>query len=74
MYQIIPTQPHYLQNVLRLIDGAAIPFNPANADYQAFKLALETGKNADGSDVVLKDADGNTMTSDQIATFLATLP
>jgi len=60
--------------VLRTTDNAFIPFDSSNTDYQAFKLALQTGKNADGSDVVLKDAEGNIMTADQIAAFLATLP
>ena len=62
------------QVVKRLTDNAFIPFDPANTDYQAFKLALESGKNADGSAVELKDADGNTMTAEQVAAFLVTLP
>jgi hypothetical protein len=51
-----------------------IPFSPSNTDYMAFKLALQTGKNADGTAVALEDATGATMTADQITTFLATLP
>jgi len=73
MYQ----QNEYLGKIVgvtRLFDNAFIPFDPANTDYQAFKLALQTGKNADGSVVELKDADGNTMTAEQIKTFIATLP
>jgi hypothetical protein len=60
--------------VIRLTDGACIPFAPANTDYMAFKLALQTGKNADGTAVALEDATGTAMTSAQITTFLATLP
>ena len=60
--------------IIRLEDEAIIPYVPANADYQAFKLAFETGKNADGTPVELKDADGNTMTAEQVAAFLETLP
>ena len=49
-------------------------FAPTNPDYQAFKTALQTGKNLDGTDVVLNDASGTAMTADQITTFLGTLP
>lgn len=53
--------------IQRNADSAFIPFDPANTDYQTFKKDL-----ADG--VQLLDADGNTMTEEQVATFLATLP
>jgi hypothetical protein len=62
------------QSVQRLSDTAFIPFDPANTDYQAFKTALQTGKNADGTDVVLEDANGTAMTAEQITAFLGTLP
>jgi hypothetical protein len=51
----------------RLPDGAFIPFEPANTDYQVFKSDLAKG-------VELQDANGVAMTADQIATFLGTLP
>ena len=36
------TEPH---SVVRLLDGACIPFDPANTDYQAFlKYQAEGGK------------------------------
>ena len=60
--------------VLRLSDNACIPFDPANTDYQAFKLALQTGTNKDGTQVQLEDATGTVMTADQVSAFLATLP
>ena len=60
--------------VQRLSDGAFIPFAEGNTDYATFKLALQTGKNADGTQVVLEDANGTAMTAEQIATFVATLP
>jgi hypothetical protein len=58
------------------ISGKAmsIPFAPGNTDYMAFKQALTTGKNADGTAVELQDATGTVMTSAQITTFLETLP
>jgi hypothetical protein len=30
-------------NVIRLLDGASIPFDPANTDYQAYLKFLEDG-------------------------------
>ena len=42
-------------------------FDPDNTDYQAFKQDLANG-------VALSDAEGTTMTADQIKTFLETLP
>jgi hypothetical protein len=49
-------------------------FSIENPDYMAFKQALTTGTNQDGTPVQLEDATGTVMTSTQIATFLATLP
>jgi hypothetical protein len=53
--------------VIRTKDGACIPFDPANTDYQTFKQDLANG-------VALSDAEGTAMTADQIKTFLETLP
>jgi hypothetical protein len=53
--------------VERLSDGAFIPFDPANTDYQTFKQDLANG-------VSLSDAEGTAMTADEIKTFLETLP
>ena len=47
MYQQHPTHPIFgeTQSVRRLSDGASIPFDPANTDYQAFlKYQAEGGK------------------------------
>ena len=46
---------------------ACVPTDPDNTDYQAFKQDLANG-------VALSDAEGTTMTADQIKTFLETLP
>jgi hypothetical protein len=52
-------------SVLRQQDGASIPMNPDNTDYQNFKKEVLAGAE-------LQDADGNVMT--QANAFIATLP
>jgi len=52
-------------NVQRLNDGAFIPFDPANTDYQTFKKEVLAGAE-------LQDADGNVMTD--ASAYIATLP
>ena len=54
--------------VIRLSDGAAIPFDPANTDYANFKKEILA------DEAQLQDADGNTMTPEQAKTYVATLP
>ena len=49
--------------VIRLSDGACIPFDPNNTDYQTFKTDLTNG-------VPCNDAEGNLMTAEQITEFL----
>jgi hypothetical protein len=51
--------------VQRTTDGACIPFDPANTDYQTFKKEVLAGAE-------LLDADGNVMT--QANEFIGTLP
>jgi hypothetical protein len=51
--------------VIRLEDVAAIPFDPANTDYQTFKKEVLAGAE-------LQDDTGNVMT--QADAFIATLP
>jgi len=53
--------------VTHLSDGACIPFDPANTDYQQFKTQVLAGAE-------LQDADGNVMTQEQADAFIATLP
>ena len=44
-----------------------IPFDPANTDYQQFKIQV-----ADGTP--LEDPDGNVMTQAEVNAFLETIP
>ena len=67
MYKLHTDKLSGAQIAQRLSDGAFIPFDPANTDYQAFKKDLANG-------VALSDAEGTAMTADQIKTFLETLP
>ena len=55
-------------SVIRLADGASIPFDPANTDYANFKTAILEDK------AQLADADGNTMTAEQAKDFVKELP
>jgi hypothetical protein len=53
--------------IIRTTDGACIPFDPANTDYQTFKKEVLAGAE-------LQDADGNVMTQEQADEFIASLP
>ena len=75
-------------SVMRIVDGASIPFDPDNTDYQTFKLnvlnqepggtVVEDGDsfslNANPNDSILEDADGVIMTIDQAKAYVRTLP
>jgi hypothetical protein len=65
MYKLI-IGPLNRQSVLRIADGAYIPFDPANTDYQAFKKEVLAGAE-------LQDADGNVMTQEQANEFVGGL-
>jgi hypothetical protein len=51
--------------IIRLLDSACIPFDPANTDYQTFKKEVLAGAE-------LQDADGNVMTD--ASAYIASLP
>ena len=69
MYKLTqPNREEKIDTVQRLSDGACIPFDPANTDYQNFKAQI----NAD--EAQLEDADGNEMTAEQAKEFVLTLP
>ena len=48
-------------------DGVWIPFDPANTDYQKFKVDVMEGAE-------LQDAEGNEMTPDEAVAFISNLP
>jgi hypothetical protein len=62
--------------ILRCSDNATIPLEPTNTDYQRFKNAIqgigEFGRSI--TPVELQDVEGNTMTTEEVAEFIATLP
>jgi hypothetical protein len=62
--------------VQRLSDNAFIPFEPANSDFTRFKNEIQ-GIGENGQSITpaeLQDADGNTMTEEEVIEFVATLP
>ncbi len=77
-----------LSCVIRTTDGACIPFDEANTDYQIFKSAVlnqepggavvEDGDsfslNTNPNESILEDADGVKMTIDQAKEYVRTLP
>jgi hypothetical protein len=68
MYQLIQTLSG--QSVIHSNEDdskTSIPFNLDNTDYQRFKKEILNGAE-------LQDAEGNTMTTEEVAEFVATLP
>ena len=43
MYKLIKSLRNEINVVQRIIDGAVIPFDPDNSDYQAYLKFLEDG-------------------------------
>ena len=87
--QLINSSDQLSTNMIyRIADGAYIPFDPDNTDYQAFKLqvlnqqpggaVVEDGDsfslNTNPDDSILEDADGVKMTINQAKAFVGTLP
>jgi hypothetical protein len=67
MYKLIKNPFGESSTVLKVSDGASIPFTPDNTDYANFKKDIQNG-------VVLNDAEGDPVTGDALTTFIGTLP
>jgi hypothetical protein len=69
MYKKCPDSERFgkAMSVIRLSDGACIPFDPANTDYANFKKDINKGAE-------LQDAEGNVMTAEQAQAFVKELP
>jgi hypothetical protein len=70
MYKLC--QPNLRNNalassVIRIADGACIPFDPANSDMQQFKTQVLAGAE-------LQDSEGQAMSQEEANQFIATLP
>ena len=65
-----------INQIKRLSDNAFIPFDSANTDFARFKNEIQgIGENGESiTPVELQDVDGNTMTSEEVAEFITTLP
>ena len=46
-YQLVVTLPGMTQTVQRMSDGAFVPFDPANRDYQEYLQWIEAGNTPD---------------------------
>lgn len=68
MYKVSTPYEGKVNAVQRLADNAFIPYDPANTDYQTFKVQI----NAD--EAQLEDATGVVMSPDEAKAFVATLP
>jgi len=69
MYKLSPLNWNQTKSdsVIDLNKMCAIPFDPANTDYQTFKKEVLAGAE-------LQDADGNVMTQEQADDFIKELP
>jgi hypothetical protein len=65
MYKLIIVRGTEPSCVVRTSDGACIPFDPDNTDYQTFRKEVLAGAE-------LQDADGNVMTD--ASAYIASLP
>jgi hypothetical protein len=69
MYKLFPDDKiaGKAPSVSRLSDGACVPYDPANTDYQTFKKEVLAGAE-------LQDAEGQAMSQEEANQFIATLP
>ena len=50
MYKIHQKDPTYIYCIERIADGAMIPLNPDNTDYQAYLKWLDEGNTPESAD------------------------
>ncbi len=70
MYTLVKNETTGQITSVRIVNGdnvTTIPFDPANVDFQQFKIQVLAGAE-------LQDADGNLMTAEQAKAYVATLP
>ena len=62
--------------IIRTSDNVSIPFDNANSDFAKFKKEIQGigFENTTIEPVELQDAEGNTMTTEEVTEFIATLP
>jgi hypothetical protein len=78
MYKLSPlawNETKY-SSVIDLNRMCAIPFDNANSDFAKFKKEIQGigFENTTIEPVELQDAEGNTMTTEEVTEFIATLP
>ena len=60
MYKVISNPfTNIASCVIRLTDGACIPFDPANTDYQAYLKWLDAGNTPEAADAAPAQEGGN---------------
>jgi hypothetical protein len=77
MYKLIKDRIlNKVDGVQNLVNTSCIPFDPANTDFANFKNQIQgIGESGASTEPVeLQDADGNTMTTEEVTEFIATLP
>ena len=56
------------ESIIRLNDGACIPFAPGNTDYDRFKTEILTDQ------AQLEDPDGNPLSAEEAKLYVSELP